>query len=195
MKKIIFIFSLLLISLVSVANTTFANDEHDEDTVCPVTLLYFKAINNDGKVFLQWATATELNNEKFEIERSTDGIVFTKLKEVQGNGNSNQIIIYGFVDNSPITGKSYYRLKQIDYDGVFEYSPIVSLTFHLSTLTLIYPNPCSNELNITGASSIQFLGMEDTPDDIAIKTFDTSTLAPGIYTVVVNNKAYKILKQ
>ena len=168
-------------------------------TPLPVKLLNFKVEVKDEVAALQWSTASEIDNEKFIIERSNDGNTFTKIGEVQGNGNSEQIIIYGFIDDSPIYQNTYYRLKQIDYDGAFEYSPIIiakpSSSSSSLALPLIFPNPCTNEITITGADNVELLGNTDSKADSYIKTFDTSQLSPGIHTIIIDNKAYKILKQ
>lgn len=94
----------------------------------PVELKYFrvtqkiKRINN-----LYWETASELNNDKFIIEISTNLKTWTIIGEIEGAGNSSSEIQYSFTDNSPIGQISYYRLKQVDFDGKVKYSEIVSV--------------------------------------------------------------------
>ncbi len=87
----------------------------------PVTLAYFKVKPEAGKVIVEWATAAEENNDFFTVERSTDGKSFQVVGSVRGAGNSKSKLTYSFTDVSPLAGKSYYRLKQTDYDGKFEY--------------------------------------------------------------------------
>ena len=90
----------------------------------PIKLLYFDATLIKGYVSLDWATVTEINNEKFEIERSNDGNNFEVISMIPGAGNSNNLLNYHQLDSKPNNGKNYYRLKQTDYDGKFEYSTI-----------------------------------------------------------------------
>ncbi len=87
----------------------------------PIELLYFKATPASGQVVLEWATATEINNEYFTIERSIDGVNWDVISFETGAGNSNYTLNYSFTDEFPAEGVSYYRLKQTDFDGKFEY--------------------------------------------------------------------------
>ncbi len=101
----------------------------------PVELLFLDALFSQDKVTVKWSTASELNNDKFEIYRSANGTDFVLLGEVKGNGTSSELNNYTFVDNRPPSGTNYYRLKQIDFDGVYEYSPFVSVKVELSAVT------------------------------------------------------------
>jgi hypothetical protein len=115
----------------------------------PVTLKSFvgKAVANDAH--LSWETATELNNKGFDIEKSTNGRDFTFIGFVKGGGNSAKLNTYNFVD-ADFNQTAYYRLKQIDFDGKYTYSPTVSLqkTREKSGVK-IYPNPISNNSLLT----------------------------------------------
>jgi hypothetical protein len=95
----------------------------------PVELLSFEASADDDHVDLKWSTASETNNDYFTIERSKTADDFEKLIDVDGAGNSNSILHYYTVDENPLPGLSYYRLKQVDYDGAFTYSEIRSVFF------------------------------------------------------------------
>ncbi len=119
------------------------------DVVTPVTLLDFYAQQIEEGIELIWHTATEIDNEKFVIERSADGIAFSAIDEVPGNGDSEDIIEYRFVDSEPLNGTNYYRLKQMDFDGDFEYSPIVLAEAQVEEHEwVVYPNPFSDRLYI-----------------------------------------------
>ena len=101
---------------------------------------------------LNWATASEINNSHFEIERSFDGRAFETVGEVAGNGNSQHQITYRFLDEtiSPTENNVFYRLKQVDFDGAFEYSDIRVVRFEGNHLNLVaYPNPITDELTLT----------------------------------------------
>lgn len=132
-------------------------------TPLPVELTSFSANIDGSNISLHWQTATELNSYGFEMEKavgspqSTVGskslFNWVKIGFVQGSGNSNSPKEYSFADESPVSGKSYYRLKMIDMDGSFEYSDIVEVSFNLgiSTFELSqnYPNPFNPETIIS----------------------------------------------
>lgn len=123
------------------------------EVVLPVELLSFQAKKLEKTVLLNWETANELNNEKFIIEHSNDGQSFTAIGEVQGNGNSNESIAYQFVDQKPVAGINYYRLKQLDFDGQFAYSKLVNIFLDIEgNSTQLFPNPTNGKLSIRSAS-------------------------------------------
>lgn len=92
----------------------------------PVEFLYFRG-NNDNGILLEWATASEKDNDKFEIERSETGGDFYYIGTVQGNGTHSGLLEYTYKDASFTSGVVFYRLKQIDFDGEFEYSQVIRL--------------------------------------------------------------------
>ncbi len=120
----------------------------------PVDLTYFDAhAMDDHRASLHWATASEINNSHFEIERSYDARTFESVGEVAGNGNSQHLIEYTFVDESIslIQNTVFYRLKQVDFDGAFEYSDIRVVRFDESGRGIhfsAYPNPMTNEISV-----------------------------------------------
>lgn len=115
----------------------------------PVTLTNFSATPKDNDIHLSWTTSAELNNLGFEVQRSLDGANWSALSFVNGAGNSNIILKYSYTDEKLATGKRYYyRLKQIDIDKRFVYTPIVSATIDRVegfALEQNYPNPARNE--------------------------------------------------
>jgi len=91
----------------------------------PVELLFFEAANNNGIVELKWATASETNSDHFLLEKSYDGYSWEEFTNIKSAGNSNQIVEYFYNDEDVSAGMWYYRLKQVDFDGAFEFfSPI-----------------------------------------------------------------------
>jgi len=120
----------------------------------PVEFTYFEAQPSiSHSAFLSWATASEINNSHFEIERSYDGRAFETVGEVAGNGNSQHQITYRYLDEmiSPTENNVFYRLKQVDFDGAFEYSDIRVVRFdalgnHHNLVA--YPNPITDELTL-----------------------------------------------
>ena len=118
----------------------------------PIELLYFigekKTCNQN---IISWATATETNNDHFEIERSSDAINFKTIKEIPGSINSLETKKYVYVDSNPESGIYYYRLKQIDLDGTYKYAPIIDVD-----------NSCVKDLEILKITNL--LGQEVTED-------------------------------
>jgi hypothetical protein len=117
----------------------------------PVVLLYFKATCQDGGyAYLEWSTSSEINNEGFFIEKSVNGVDFSTIGFVEGNGNSNDIHTYAFIDRA-FYQDAYYRLKQVDFDGAFEYFKVVFVSNQsVKNRLAIHPNPVSNELHLSG---------------------------------------------
>jgi hypothetical protein len=94
-------------------------------SILPIELLSFEGVATDTGNLLKWSCATEINNDRFEIERSTDGINWTVIGTVNGAGNSHTTTNYSFVDNKYQRGFNYYRFRQVDFNGVFDYSGII----------------------------------------------------------------------
>ncbi len=122
----------------------------------PVTLLEFTAQTQQNIVITKWSTSQELNSDYFEVEHSIDGINFKKIGKVNAAGNSSTLKAYSLPDNDPVTGANYYRLKQFDKNGYFEYSPIVKILFNgVKGTIVVYPNPVFDILNITVPQTLQ----------------------------------------
>lgn len=118
-----------------------------ESQPLPVTLLSFTGNRqNENDVLLKWTTATETNNKGFEIEQSTNLQNFEKINFVDGVGNSTTIKNYELIVNNP--NDSYYRLKQIDFNGSFSYSNIIFIKGSENSIN-VYPNPTTEKINIT----------------------------------------------
>lgn len=110
----------------------------------PVELISFRASVTNGTVTLSWSTATELNNKGFEIQKNTSCSNFVTIGFVKGAGTTTSANSYSFTDNSLFSGKAVYRLKQIDFDGRYEYSNEVEVDIISEmnyTLLQNYPNP------------------------------------------------------
>ena len=91
---------------------------------------------------LEWQTASENNNDGFNVERSTDADYWKSLDFVPGHGTTFSPQIYQYTDRYPVPGTNYYRLQQVDYYGHFKYSPIVSIYYEKGQTGLkLYPNP------------------------------------------------------
>lgn len=121
----------------------------------PIELIYFIAEPRENYVELQWKTATQLNNDYFVIEKSTDAQNWSQLVIVKGAGTTYVPMEYLEIDPHPVIGINYYRLKQVDFDGKYSYSKIVAVEFKRSIANadkepVIFPNPVyqSEVLNI-----------------------------------------------
>jgi len=114
----------------------------------PIQLIDFTAKPVNEHVKLSWTTSTEINNDYFTLLRSANGIEWETLKHIDGAGNSASTITYHETDMHPLLGVSYYRLKQIDFDGNSSLSKIVSTSISGQTIIKVYPNPASELLNI-----------------------------------------------
>lgn len=114
--------------------------------ILPVELVTFEANLSGNTTLLNWETASELNNYKFEIERSHNHIDFKTVGTVKGHGTSNIPVSYQHTDRLEDSGTYYYRLKQIDYNGTFAYSDIVAVYFQQDVQLMVYPNPAQDFL-------------------------------------------------
>ncbi|HRD81397.1 MAG TPA: T9SS type A sorting domain-containing protein [Saprospiraceae bacterium] len=114
----------------------------------PIELTDFSGYMDGPKVRLEWRTASETQNAYFLVQHSTDAAVFHDLARIPGAGNSQVENNYQYTHKKPSPGANYYRLKQVDFDGRFEYSHIVSLKMHAVEGIQVYPNPFSGEFQI-----------------------------------------------
>ncbi|MFZ4613924.1 MAG: T9SS type A sorting domain-containing protein, partial [Bacteroidia bacterium] len=127
-------------------------------TPLPITLVNFDAVKENKKVKLSWTTYSEINNDFFTVEKTTDGINFKAIETLDGAGNHNGILNYSTEDNNPEIGKNYYRLKQTDFNGKYEYSKLVMVEFmqDFTKSISLHPNPSNGQdvkLIINGITS------------------------------------------
>lgn len=119
-------------------------------TVLPAVWGTFTVTQKANASLLQWKTQQELNTEKFVVERSSNGQLFTELGSLPAAGFSNGERSYEFTDVIPLSGKNYYRIRQADKEGRFTYSPVKELDFAgLAGLITVTPNPATDKINIT----------------------------------------------
>ncbi|WP_436515797.1 T9SS type A sorting domain-containing protein [Ekhidna sp. To15] len=117
----------------------------------PVELVDFIGTKVDRDIMLSWSTMSEVNSNYFAVEYSGDGIAFSEIGRVASHGNSNERLDYRFTDANVKIGIHYYRLKMVDYDGTFEYSPIILVSPDLSNVRILaYPNPATDFIEIEG---------------------------------------------
>jgi F5/8 type C domain/Secretion system C-terminal sorting domain len=193
------------------ASTAVFTNVTENSTLLPVQLLNFTAINERNLyVALAWQTGMEENNDHFEIQRSTDGTDFETILKVKAAGNSSTTQSYSAVDNSPVKGINFYRLKQVDLDGRFSYSPIDKVLFGTGIAPLIYPNPVSSVFTAVPGSelireiviynvegrAVQFVMGNSTEADMKV---NISLLQKGVYILKVKTDSqiyqYKIVRE
>ena len=173
----------------------------------PVEFLFFRGEKRGDLNELTWATATETNNDRFVIERSLDGVHFNPIGQVNGAGNSSNINHYTFHDDSPPQKVTYYRLKQVDFDGQEDFADNVVVIDRAGTSAsyggVFYPNPARNgelKLELTGSdgrsSVVSFVDLSGRvmerhiiqPIDAQSQTISFITDLPaGVYIVEVRN--------
>lgn len=114
----------------------------------PVSLTGFTAAAQKNETVLTWTTVTEYNNAGFYVERSNDGAHFSSIGWVEGRNTGSVVSNYSFSDKEPVSGNSYYRLKQVDIDGKAAYSPIVTISNVTTASVKAYPVPVKDHLVI-----------------------------------------------
>jgi|GEM_PF-4824354 len=115
----------------------------------PVELTEFTAKTDDKVAYLNWQTASEINNDFFSVEHSTDGLSFVEIAQVDGNGTTSNQQTYIFTHSNPVSGLNYYRLKQQDFDGAFEYSETRVIHIKKASQIRIFPTLVSEEITVT----------------------------------------------
>ncbi len=177
-------------------------------SMLPVKLVSFEGKNTDEGIILDWKTASEINNCRFEIQRGENPRSFTTIGTVEGAINSNAFEEYSFIDKQPLSTTAYYRLRQVDCDGKFEYSKIIAIEGVAPRMT-IHPNPVQDNIrlqwekpgtfevgiwNISGQEVVAPQKYNEQAFDIGL-----SHLPPGIYLLkaVHNGHSYteKIIKR
>ena len=156
----------------------------------PIELISFTACELDNEVLLKWQTASEINNDLFMVEKSKDAIFWQISNELAGAGNSNNVITYISKDFDPCPGVNYYRLKQIDFDGKFSYSDIISLNVQNQQRSLTYVDYLNgklkiitNERNPIPIFITNLKGEQLKFNRVGINTFNISSVTAGVYIV------------
>jgi len=172
----------------------------------PIELVDFSAIlKNERTVDLTWQTASEKDNDFFTIERSTDGKNWAAIQEIDGAGNSTNLLNYATTDIVSEKGLYYYRLKQTDFDGAYTYSDIRAVVAdQVSSEMSIYPNPTNGTFTLTYSEKkdaptlYTALGTEAVEYNVIPTNggfiYDISTLANGIYFLKTTTETIKVVK-
>jgi hypothetical protein len=155
------------LSTSNLSDTFYIGTKNLTTSPLPIELIYFDANCADRKVIINWATASENNNDFFTLEQTNDGILFQEIGIFQGAGNSSQTINYSFTDTDPFQGVNYYRLKQTDFNGMeesFDIVPVDCIDNNVPNMT-IYPNPAEENITID-------LNIEVQDDESYVAFFD-----------------------
>lgn len=166
-------------------------------TVLPVKMAYFNATLSGKVALLKWATTMEDRNDRFEIEKSTDGNTWKKIGTLKGKMYANSLTEYSFTDANPEEGMNYYRLKQVDMDKQSMYSTIASVKSYNKTAAVVVTSATQNNsvINISGVSALSEcqLSMMNMNGKVVYQSntvSDKMTLpkqTPGIYVVKIEN--------
>ena len=170
-------------------------------SILPITWLSFNAVKIADSVLLNWKTNSEQNCNFYQIERSNDGVTFSKIGTSPAANSSTATSNYNFVDTKPLQGISYYRIKQVDNDGAFRYSKVIAVRFLASLPPVsIYPNPASETVNIVftnvpanGTKIEMFTANGQFVKSIlnngsAASAIDVSNLSNGLYQIKISDK-------
>ncbi len=148
------------------------------DKICPQMLpLEFLSISAKAKsssVLVSWSTVNEKSNKKFIVERSSDLSNWETIGEVAGAGNSTSILEYNYMDNAALIGTSYYRIRQVDFDGTYAHSKIVSVKTFINYINIL-PNPFDDAFAISS----------DIKGNVTVNIYDV--LGRLVYSVIREN--------
>lgn len=185
----------------------------DNTISLPLDFLSFEGQYVDDQIMLAWTTANEINVSHFEVQRSSDGEIFSVIGTVDAVNIESTINNYSLKDKSPLDGISYYRLRQIDFDGAFEFSETIRIEPELHEFSVLYyPNPVLDVLTLDASEKIQDAKVQivSITGGIAFErlysginssriTIDIFDLPTGVYQVrletVVGTKNFRIIKK
>ncbi len=160
-----------------------------EGLILPVELTAFTAERKNNSIALEWQTQSEVNNLGFEIQRSQNSKSWKTLSFIDGKGTTNDLQNYSFLDEHPIPGDNYYRLKQIDLDGQLEYSEIRFVNL-IPGKSKIYPNPADQFIYVSTDAEFDFI-IYDTQMKVVARgkkkenNIDLSELEQGLYILIL----------
>jgi hypothetical protein len=190
-----------LLTLAQLNNNFYVGSDNPLSTL-PIELLSFNAILQERRVELKWSTASELNNDFFTVERALNVEKFEPVAVVKGQGTKGSQTDYSSIDENPVAGTSYYRLKQTDFDGNISYSKLVSVDVPETATWIVYPNPSNGsdftigfapvDLGKDAYIKVQDMGGKDMFQVMApnlnstqVKVVSPQTLSPGLYIISI----------
>lgn len=167
----------------------------------PVKLVSFQSESNDKEIMLYWESTEEYLLSSYEVQRSLDGVLFSKIGAIDAKNNKNNTT-YQYQDLEVKSGTKYfYRLKMLDFDGKYEYSNIISEMILMDDLVVnIYPNPVKRNMEIfveSSTSAISIIRIFDIKNSLVLTekfdqhlTIDTKDIAPGVYYYIIENDRF-----
>ena len=167
----------------------------DNATPLPVAFKYFdvQSINNVSKI--TFVTASETNNDYFSIERSVDGRTFERLDDIKGAGSTTDEHQYTFIDDDPLPGINYYRVRQTDFDGRYNFSQVKVVRHHIKDNIVVLPSSTDGDISIaTDIDDYRVAVYNSAGQQVAAfanlsghQWINIQTLRPGLYFIQVNN--------
>ena len=187
-------------------NATGCSNRQQVETACaailPVELTAFNGKEDNDAVLLHWHTASEKNNDHFRVEHSTNGIDFVPVGTVPGKGTTAAPNDYVFRHDQPANGRNYYRLQQVDFDGTYAYSSIISVELTRGPELELYPNPTTGYVKIKGDLSEGTACLSDLtgrlittrrlPDEYLI---DLTREPAGVYLLEIRMGEERVMKR
>ena len=178
-------------------------------TILPVRLTRFNSrLLNDNSVSLDWTSVTELNSNKYVVERSSDGRNFEAVGTLNSAGNSARAINYQFTDKLSVPGAYFYRLNQVDIDGKNEYSKVVYVNSGKNSgrINSVFPNPFRQDIQIVGITAGELNSknvrlFNAAGQQVGYRISGANAIAiddnnpKGIYILKVKDQMYKLIKQ
>lgn len=174
-------------------------------TPLPVQFISFNAYSNSREVIISWSTAVEMNSDYFTLQRSKDGVSFENVIDIKASGNSSTVKNYSVVDSDPYQGVNYFRVKEIDFDGSFQFSGTVAVTIHsLSDDSLsVFPNPSATLFTVEAGREGQYYLLNEIGQTIRELNLNAEnnykinieSMNSGIYFLVGGSVRKKIVVQ
>ncbi len=193
-------------NIVTLGSTEVANP-------LPVELLSFTGFYDNGVNIIEWKTATEIDNDFFELQRSVDGETFEVIGIVKGVGTTTDLTRYNYRDNKPVAGNNYYRLRQVDFNGQFEYSEVIKVMVDENAFVFNI-NPYPNPVNRNNKLKTEYLKSNDEDAVVLLRDltgkvmeqafvngttgtveFNIDNKNPGMYLVEMQQGERKIVKK
>jgi hypothetical protein len=158
----------------------------------PIELLFFEASKDLNKISLNWATASEINFDYFDLDKSSDGKIFQSIARIKGNGTTSERHDYDFEDNFPLIGKNYYRLTSVDFDQYREDFKVIVQNYLGDKMFTVSPNPSDGQtitLNFNFDSNEGQVVIYDSMGSI-VDSFQVNETGKVAFTTMLKNGIY-----
>lgn len=171
----------------------------------PVKFSSFEAKSINQVTLINWTTSAEINNNYFAIERSADGNVWNEIGTVKAGNNHSSVQSYSFTDAQPLSGTSYYRIRQVDNNGEFTFSETISSSASFTDNLKVFPNPAGTYFRIESENiddvTISVMNAQGQTFELSsetagnIRTFSTEGLQNGVYFINANINGQSVSKR